>query len=128
MSFVAVAAAGIGAAATIGTGIMKNNTQRAFNEAKIKSLQEDSATKRLTATEKNALAAKVANAATDTERIKILSDTLSRLGGATTDANAAILSAGVTAKAQQNYITNSIVMATGILLVGGTVGLMLKKD
>lgn len=128
MSGIALGCAAIGAAATIGVGIMKNNTQQTLNSAKIQALQDDSRTKLLSATEKNALNTKIANAATDTERLKILADTLASLGGASTSANAAILAAGVSSKSQQNYITNSIVMATGILFVGGTVGLMLKKD
>jgi hypothetical protein len=128
MSAIALGVAAIGAAATITTGIISNNTQKTLNQAKIEQMQNDTITKRLTATERNALDTKTANAKTDTERLKIWEDALSSLGGNVITSTGNIYAVGVSSKSQQNYITNSIVMASGILFVGGTVGLMLKKD
>ena len=122
-----ITAAAIGAVATIGVGIMQNNTQKTLNQAKIEQMQTDSRTKLLSATEKNALDTKIANAKTDTERLKIWEDTLASLGGATITSTGNIFAAGVSSKSQQNYITNSVVMATGIMFVGGTIYMLVKK-
>jgi len=122
-----ITAAVVGAVATVGVGIMQNNTQKTLNQAKIEQMQTDSRTKLLSATEKNALDTKIANAKTDTERLKIWEDTLASLGGATITSTGGIYAAGVSSKSQQNYITNSVVMATGIMFVGGTIYMLVKK-
>ena len=127
MAWVAVATAVISAGATIANGAMKDSTQRKKDKAELSIKEQDQRLKEMTAAQKHALEVRVANAKTDTERLAIYNDTLSKLGSTTITSTASILEAGVSNKGKQNYLTNSIVLASGILLVGGTIYILRKK-
>jgi Flp pilus assembly protein TadB len=122
-----IAAAAIAAAATITVGAMKDSTQRQKNSIELSIKQQDQRLKEMNAAQKHALEVRVANAKTDTERLAIYNETLSKLGTSTVTSTASILAAGVATKGKQNYLTNSIVLAGGILLVGGTLFIIIKK-
>lgn len=127
MAWVAVATAVISAGATITTGAIKDSTQRKKNQAELALKERDQRLKELSAAQKHALDVRIANAKTDTERLAIYNDTLSKLGSATISSTASILQAGVSQKSTQNYLGKSIILASGFLLIGGTIYILRKK-
>lgn len=127
MSFVAVAVAGIAAVSTIAVGAMKNKTQKTLNQATIESMQNDTRMKLIGTTEQVALDAQIANAKTDTDRIQIYENMLAKLGGATIISTGQIFAVGAKSKSQENYLTKSVMVASGFVLIGGAIYVLRKK-
>jgi len=126
MAFIAVSA-GIAAVATITVGVIKNDTQKKMNSGIIANMKQESRLKLLNNSQRLALDTKIASAKTDTERIAIYAQALSQLGSSTINATASIYAAGAKIKTQENYLTKSIVMASGFILVGGAIYVLRKK-
>lgn len=123
----AIVAAAITATATLAVGVIQNDTQRKANNAQIAIMQEDQRLKLLSQAEKQALDYRVANAQNDVDKLKIYEDTLASLGGSLNISTGNIYAAGVASKSQQNYIQKSMILAGGIMLVGGTIYQLRKK-
>lgn len=122
-----IIAATITAVATVGVGVMRDQTQRKLNRASIAKMQEDSRINFLNSTQKTALEYRVANAQNDLERLRIYEETLASIGGAATTSIGNIYAAGVASKSQQNYLQKSVLLAGGVMLLGGTIYQLRKK-
>jgi len=122
-----IVAAAIAATATIAVGVMRDSTQKKINNAQIDKLREDSRLNRMSQTQKIALDYRVANAKNDLDRLKIYQDALSTIGSSSVTSIGSIYAAGVSTKSQQNYLQKSILLAGGIVLLGGTIYLSRKK-
>ena len=122
-----ITAAAITATATIGVGVLKNETQKKLNRASIDKMKEDSRLQLLSTTQKMALDYRIANAQSDTDRLVAYENALASISGSSQTAIGTIYAAGVAGKAQQNYIQNSVLMAGGIMLLGGTIYALRKK-
>ena len=116
-----IIAATITAVATVAVGVMKDQTQKTINSANIQRMKEDSRLQLLSTTQKMALDYRIANSNSDLERLKIYDDTLASIGSASTTSIGSIYAAGVATKSQQNYLQKSVLMAGGIMLIGGTI-------
>lgn len=123
----AIVAAAITATATLAVGVIQNDTQRKANNAQIAIMKEDQRLKLLSQAEKQALDYRVANAQNDVDKLKIYEDTLASLGGSLNISTGNIYAAGVASKSQQNYIQRSMILAGGIMLLGGTIYQLRKK-
>jgi hypothetical protein len=123
-----IAAAAITATATIAVGVIQDGTQRKANNAAIANMQEDQRLKLLSEAQRQALDYRVANAQNDVDKLKIYEDTLASIGGSTRISLGNVYAAGVASKSQQNYIQRSIILAGGIMLVGGTLYQLRKKS
>jgi hypothetical protein len=128
MSFIALGVAAVGAAATVTVGVIRNETQKKMNAATIDNMKADQRLKTLNSAQKNALDYRVANAKTDTERLAIYEQTLATLGSSTITSTGNIYAAGVSSKSQQNYLQKSVILAGGIMLVGGSIAILRKKS
>ncbi len=122
-----ITAAAITATATIAVGVMRDQTQKKINNAQIAKLKEDSRLQLLSTTQKIALDYRIANAQSDLERLNIYEDTLATIGSAATTSIGSIYAAGVASKSQQNYLQKSVLLAGGIMLLGGTIYQLRKK-
>ena len=122
-----IVAAAITATATLAVGVIKDQTQRKLNRATIAKMQEDSRIQFLSTTQKQALDYRVANAQNDLERLRIYEETLASIGGAATTSIGNIYAAGVASKSQQNYLQKSVLLAGGVMLLGGTIYQLRKK-
>jgi hypothetical protein len=122
-----IIAATITAVATVGVGVIRDQTQRKLNRATIAKMQEDSRLNFLNSTQKTALEYRVANAQNDLERLRIYEETLASIGGAATTSIGNIYAAGVASKSKQNYLQKSVLLAGGIMLLGGTIYQLRKK-
>jgi hypothetical protein len=122
-----IIAAAITAVATVGVGVIRDQTQRKLNRATIAKMQEDSRINFLNSTQKTALEYRVANAQNDLERLRIYEETLASIGGAATTSIGNIYAAGVASKSQQNYLQKSVLLAGGVMLLGGTIYQLRKK-
>ena len=122
-----IVAAAITATATLAVGVMRDQTQRKINRATIAKMQEDSRIQFLSSTQKTALDYRVANAQNDLERLRIYEETLATIGGAATTSIGNIYAAGVASKSQQNYLQKSVLLAGGVMLLGGTIYQLRKK-
>jgi len=123
----AIVAAAIAATATLAVGVIQDQTQRKINNAAINNMKEDQRLKLLSVTEKAALDYRVANAQDDASKLAIYEQTLSSIGGATVGGVSSIYAAGVASKSKQNYIQKSVLIAGGIVLLGGTIYQLRKK-
>ena len=90
-------------------------------------MKEDQRLKLLSQTEKQALDYRVANAQNDTDKLEIYEKTLAALGSSTNISTGNIYAAGVASKSQQNYLQKSVLLAGGIMLLGGTIYQLRKK-
>ena len=122
-----ITAASIAAAATLTVGVIQNETQKKANNAAIANMKEDQRLKLLSSTQKAALDYRVANAQNDTDKLAIYEQTLASIGGATVGSLGSIYAAGVASKSKQNYLQKSVLIAGGIMLVGGTIYQLRKK-
>jgi hypothetical protein len=122
-----ITAASIAAAATLTVGVIQNETQKKANNAAIANMKEDQRLKLLSSTQKAALDYRVANAQNDTDKLAIYEQTLASIGGATVGSVGSIYAAGVASKSKQNYLQKSVLIAGGIMLVGGTIYQLRKK-
>jgi hypothetical protein len=122
-----ITAAAITAAATITVGVIKDQTQKKANNAQITAMQADTKLQLLNSTQKQALDYRIANAKTDTDRLKAYEDAISSVSSATETSIGTIYAAGVASTSQQNYIQKSALLAGGIMLVGGTIYVLRKK-
>ena len=122
-----ITAAAIAATATITVGVIQNETQKKANNAAIANMKEDQKLKLLSATEQAQLNYRVANAQDDVSKLALYEQALSTVGGASNRAIGDIYAAGVKSKSQQNYIQKSVLIAGGIMLVGGTLYQLRKK-
>lgn len=122
-----ITAASIAAVATVTVGVIRNNTQKKINNATITAMQEDTRLKLLSTTQKQALDYRIANAQTDTDRLKAYEDALASVSGSAMTAIGSIYAAGVASKSQQNYLQKSVLLAGGIMLIGGTLYQLRKK-
>ena len=122
-----ITAAAITAAATITVGVIKDQTQKKANNAQITAMQADTKLQLLNSTQKQALDYRIANAKTDTDRLKAYEDAISSVSSATETSIGTIYAAGVAGTSQQNYIQKSALLAGGIMLVGGTIYVLRKK-
>lgn len=137
MSFIAVGTSVVVAAASLTVGVMQNNAQNESNRIALSKAANDYRLKELNDAQTLALNEKVANAKTDTERLAIYSATLSQISSAGVTSAGSIYEQGALAiiekqklesllSKQQNYITRSVVLAGGFLLVGGTIYILKK--
>ena len=122
-----ITAASIAAVATVTVGVIQDGTQRKMNKAAIANMQEDQRLKLLSTAEKISLDYRIANAQDDAAKLAIYEKTLASVGGATIDSLGGIYAAGVASKSKQNYLERSVLIAGGIMLVGGTVYKLRKK-
>jgi hypothetical protein len=123
----AIISATITAAATITVGVKKDQTQKKANNAQIAALQADTKLQLLNSTQKQALDYRIANAQTDTDRLKAYEQAISSVSGATETSIGTIYAAGVSSASQQNFIQKSALIAGGIMLLGGTIYVLRKK-
>jgi hypothetical protein len=123
----AIVAAAITAGAAITVGVIQNETQKKANNAAIANMKEDQRLKLLSVTQKAALDYRIANAQDDAAKLAIYQDTLASIGGATVGSIGSIYAAGVASKSKQNYLQKSVLIAGGIMLVGGTIYQLRKK-
>jgi hypothetical protein len=122
-----ITAASIAAVATLTVGVIQNETQKKANNAAIANMKEDQRLKLLSSTQKAALDYRVANAQDDAAKLAIYQQTLASIGGATVGSVGSIYAAGVASKSKQNYLQKSVLIAGGIMLVGGTIYQLRKK-
>lgn len=122
-----ITAASIAAVATLTVGVIQNETQKKANNAAIANMKEDQRLKLLSSTQRAALDYRVANAQNDTDKLAIYEQTLASIGGATVGSLGSIYAAGVASKSKQNYLQKSVLIAGGIMLVGGTIYQLRKK-
>lgn len=122
-----IVAAAITATATLAVGVIKDQTQRKLNRATIAKMQEDSRLQLLSTSQKIALDYRIANAQTDAERLKAYEESIASVSGDSMNAVSNIYAAGVASKSQQNYLQKSVLMAGGIMLLGGTIYQLRKK-
>jgi hypothetical protein len=122
-----ITAASIAAVATLTVGVIQNETQKKANNAAIANMKEDQRLKLLSQTQRAALDYRVANAQNDTDKLAIYEQTLASIGGATVGSLGSIYAAGVASKSKQNYLQKSVLIAGGIMLVGGTIYQLRKK-
>jgi len=122
-----IVAASIAAVATVTVGVIQDQTQKKANNAAISNMREDQKLKLLSATEQAQLNYRVANAQDDVSKLALYEQALSTVGGASNRAIGDIYAAGVKSKSQQNYIQKSVLLAGGIMLVGGTLYQLRKK-
>ena len=122
-----ITAAAITAVATVTVGVIRDQTQKKANNAAIANMKEDQRLKLLSQTEKQALDYRVANAQNDTDKLEIYEKTLAALGSSTNISTGNIYAAGVASKSQQNYLQKSVLLAGGIMLLGGTIYQLRKK-
>jgi hypothetical protein len=123
----AIVAAAIAAGAALTVGVIQNDTQVKANRAAIANMKEDQRLKLLSVTQKAALDYRIANAQDDAAKLAIYQDTLASIGGATVTSIGSIYAAGVASKSKQNYLQKSVLIAGGIMLVGGTIYQLRKK-
>jgi len=123
----AIVAAAIAATATLAVGVIQDQTQKKINNAAINNMKEDQKLKLLSVTERAALDVRVANAQDDASKLAIYEQTLASIGGATVGGLSSIYAAGVASKSKQNYIQKSVLIAGGIVLLGGTIYQLRKK-
>lgn len=123
----AIVAAAITAGAALTVGVIQNETQKKANNAAIANMKEDQRLKLLSVTQKAALDYRVANAQDDAAKLAIYQETLASIGGATVGSIGSIYAAGVASKSKQNYLQKSVLIAGGIMLVGGTIYQLRKK-
>ena len=90
-------------------------------------MKEDQRLKLLSSTQRAALDYRVANAQDDAAKLAIYEQTLASISGATVGSVGSIYAAGVASKSKQNYIQKSVLIAGGIMLVGGTIYQLRKK-
>ena len=122
-----ITAASIAAVATLTVGVIQNETQKKANNAAIANMKEDQRLKLLSSTQRAALDYRVANAQDDAAKLAIYEQTLASISGATVGSVGSIYAAGVASKSKQNYIQKSVLIAGGIMLVGGTIYQLRKK-
>jgi len=123
----AIVAAAIAAGAALTVGVIQNDTQVKANRAAIANMKEDQRLKLLSVTQKAALDYRIANAQDDAAKLAIYEQTLASIGGATVTSIGSIYAAGVASKSKQNYLQKSVLIAGGIMLVGGTIYQLRKK-
>jgi len=123
----AIVAAAIAAGAALTVGVIQNDTQVKANRAAIANMKEDQRIKLLSSTQRAALDYRVANAQDDAAKLAIYEQTLASIGGATVTSIGSIYAAGVASKSKQNYLQKSVLIAGGIMLVGGTIYQLRKK-
>jgi hypothetical protein len=123
----AIVAAAITAGAALTVGLIQNDTQVKANRAAIANMKEDQRLKLLSVTQKAALDYRVANAQDDAAKLAIYQETLASIGGSTVTSLGSIYAAGVASKSKQNYLQKSVLIAGGIMLVGGTIYQLRKK-
>jgi hypothetical protein len=123
----AIVAAAITAGAALTVGVIQNETQKKANNAAIANMKEDQRLKLLSSTQRAALDYRVANAQDDAAKLAIYQETLASIGGATVGSIGSIYAAGVASKSKQNYLQKSVLIAGGIMLVGGTIYQLRKK-
>ena len=123
----AIVAAAITAGAALTVGVIQNETQKKANNAAIANMKEDQRLKLLSVTQKAALDYRIANAQDDASKLAIYQETLASIGGATVGSIGSIYAAGVASKSKQNYLQKSVLIAGGIMLVGGTIYQLRKK-
>jgi hypothetical protein len=122
-----ITAASIAAVATLTVGVIQNETQKKANNAAIANMKEDQRLKLLSSTQRAALDYRVANAQDDAAKLAIYEQTLASISGATVGSVGSIYAAGVASKSKQNYLQKSVLIAGGIMLVGGTIYQLRKK-
>ena len=123
----AIVAAAITAGAALTVGIIQNDTQVKANRAAIANMKEDQRLKLLSVTQRAALDYRVANAQDDAAKLAIYQETLASIGGATVGSIGSIYAAGVASKSKQNYLQKSVLIAGGVMLLGGTIYQLRKK-
>jgi hypothetical protein len=123
----AIVAAAIAAGAALTVGVIQNDTQVKANRASIANMKEDQRLKLLSVTQRAALDYRVANAQDDAAKLAIYQETLASIGGSTVTSIGSIYAAGVASKSKQNYLQKSVLIAGGIMLVGGTIYQLRKK-
>jgi hypothetical protein len=122
-----ITAASIAAVATLTVGVIQNETQKKANNAAIANMKEDQRLKLLSTTQKAALDYRIANAQDDAAKLAIYQQTLASVSGSTVTSLGSIYAAGVESKSKQNYLQKSVLIAGGIMLVGGTIYQLRKK-
>jgi hypothetical protein len=123
----AIVAAAITAGAALTVGVIQNETQKKANNAAIANMKEDQRLKLLSVTQKSALDYRIANAQDDASKLAIYEQTLASIGGATVGSIGSIYAAGVASKSKQNYLQKSVLIAGGVMLLGGTIYQLRKK-
>jgi hypothetical protein len=123
----AIVAAAIAAGAALTVGVIQNDTQVKANRAAIANMKEDQRLKLLSVTQRAALDYRVANAQDDAAKLAIYQQTLASVSGSTVTSLGSIYAAGVESKSKQNYLQKSVLIAGGIMLVGGTIYQLRKK-
>jgi len=123
----AIVAAAITAGAALTVGLIQNDTQVKANRAAIANMKEDQRLKLLSVTQQAALDYRVANAQDDAAKLAIYQETLASIGGSTVTSLGSIYAAGVASKSKQNYLQKSVLIAGGIMLLGGTIYQLRKK-
>jgi hypothetical protein len=123
----AIVAAAITAGAALTVGLIQNDTQVKANRAAIANMKEDQRIKLLSSTQRAALDYRVANAQDDAAKLAIYQETLASIGGSTVTSLGSIYAAGVASKSKQNYLQKSVLIAGGIMLLGGTIYQLRKK-
>ena len=106
---------------------MQNKTQREKNEAEAEIKRQAQRLNELTAAEQQALKVRIANANTDTERLKIYNETITALGGKAIESSADVLIASLQNKNKEKIITSLIVLSVGVILIGATIYILRKK-
>jgi hypothetical protein len=122
-----ITAASIAAVATLTVGVIQNDTQVKANRAAIANMKEDQKLKLLSASEQAALNFRVANAQDDLSKLALYEEALATVGGASNRAIGDIYAAGVESKSKQNFLQRSVLIAGGIMLIGGTIYQLRKK-
>jgi hypothetical protein len=122
-----ITAASIAAVATVTVGVIQNDTQNRANKAAIANMKEDQKLKLLSTTEQAALNYRVANAQDDLSKLALYEEALANVGGQSNRAIGDIYAAGVASKSKQNFLQRSVLIAGGIMLVGGTLYQLRKK-
>lgn len=112
--------------ANIVVGSMQNKTQKEKNEAELEIRKQAQKLNELTAAQKQALQIKIANAKTDTDRLKVYNETITALGGKSIESSADIF----IAKINQNKFSSKLLILSigiGIVLIAGTIYILRKK-
>jgi hypothetical protein len=114
---IAQIATGIGqVVGDIGVGLLQNQTQRDFNNAKIAVMKEDSRLQALSAEERLAFDKKVASAVNDVAKLRVYEEQLGKLGVGTIDSSASIY--------REKIKNDSIAKTRGYFVIAGVAALI----
>lgn len=109
-------------------GLIQNKTQKDFNKAQIKAMENDSRLKQLSDSQRLALDTAISKAVNDTARLRIYNEVLSSLGVAEIESTGKIYEQKIKIAAAPQKTMTYIVVGVGAILIISTVLIIRKKQ